>query len=776
MQVASPAPKARRFGAFELDLRAGELRKNGFRIRLQEQPFQVLQVLLEHPGEVVTREELQTRIWPSDTFVDFEHGLNNAIKRLRETLGDSAERPRFIETRPRRGYRFIAPIDGKYGEASSVSDVSTHHVSARRRFEIIALGLLAGTALTAVLAWTAFSRFRRPRLLRETDTIVVADFDNRTGDPVFDDTLKRALSAQIEQSPFFNVLSEDRVQETLRLMGRPLDAYVSEGLAREICQRTGSGAVLNGSIATLGSEFAIALAATDCRTGDSLAQEQAQADRKEDVLKALDGLSGKLRRRMGESLSSIQRFNTPIEQATTPSLEALKAYSLGWQTQPEKGNSEAIPLFEHAVELDPNFAMAYAGLGGCYVNLQEPTIASPYFAKAFELRNHVSEREKFFISAHYYEFVTGELPKAIQTYQLWKQTYPRDVLAFGNLANDYISVGDYEKSVAESLDALGLKSYFGPGAVYANLIQAYAALDRFEQARATFQKATADKISYPLLHGYLYYVAFSQSDTAEMEQQAAWAVGRSGVEDFQLSAESDTEAFFGHLEKARKLSELAVESARRNNLLEAGALWQVNSALREAEFGNIGRARQLATVALAIAPGRDVQVLAALARARAGETARAHAAADKLSRQFPENTAMKFYWLPAIRAAIEIGQGKHFAALEHLQIAAPYDLASPPPFQLGSLFPVYLRGQAFLISGQGVAAANEFQKILDHRGIVLNFPFGALAHLGLARAYASQGDIHKSRAAYEDFLALWKNADRDIPILRAARSEYARLK
>lgn len=777
MQESIQSRRAVKFGVFQADLAARELRKDGRKIRLQDQPFQILALLLENPGQMVTREEIRQKLWSSGTFVDFDNGLNTAISKIREALGDSAENPHFVETLPRRGYRFMAPVASVDATAQDTNKLPEIMMAKRRAkvrpaiiFEIAALLLVVGA-----IGWTSFVRFRHPRSLGESGTIVIADFDNRTGDPVFDGTLRQALTAQLEQSPYINVLSEERIRDTLQLMGRDSNETVNEQTAREVCQRTGSSAVVSGSIAGLGSQYVIALVATDCHVGDSLSREQTQASRKEDVLKVLDGMSANLRRKMGESLSSIRSFDTPIEAATTPSLEALKAYSLGWETQPRIGSHEAIPFFQHAIELDPNFAMAYAGLGGCYEMLQEPTHASQYFAKAYTLRSKVTEREKFILAARYHEYVTGDLLEAIQTYRLWKKTYPRDILPPANMANDYISIGEYDKSVAESIDAFRLKPDYEVGALYMNLIQADAALGRLDDATTAYQKAMNEKLLYPLLHTTYYYIAFIKSDSASMEREAALAVGKPGAEDFQLSASADTEAFFGHLQEARRLSSAAIDSALRNQLREAAALWQVNAALREAEFGNTARARQLASAAMVMGPGRDVHVLAALALARAGDAGRALQISEELARDFPENTVLKFYWLPVIHAAIEMAHARPAEAIRRLETAAAYELASPPPFQLGTLYPVYLRGEAYLASGQATAAAAEFQKILSHRSIVMNFPLGALAELGLARAYALQPDISRARTAYAGVFALWKDADVDIPRLKQAKVESAKL-
>jgi eukaryotic-like serine/threonine-protein kinase len=640
-----------------------------------------------------------------------------------------------------------------------------------RHWKIILI--TAPVVVAALIAGSLFWRSRQAQRLTEKDAIVLADFDNRTGEPVFDDTLKQAIAVDLEQSPFLNILSDRKVVDTLRLMGRQPGERVTRDVARELCQRTGSRAVLDGSIASLGSQYVIGLKAVNCQTGDSLAQEQVEAGRKEDVLGALGEAATGLRGKLGESLRSIQKFDTPIAQVTTPSLEALKAYSLGIKIHDEKAPSAAIPFFKRAINLDPNFAMAYASLGLSYNNLGQASVAIENLKKAFERRDRVSEREKLRISATYYLIGLGDLEQANQTYELWAQTYPRDFVPHANMGVGYFFLGQHEKAVAEAREALRLDQ--NRAIPYSNLAQYYLALNRPGEAKAILEQALARNLDFSIFHFCLYEVGFLQGDVAAMEQQVAWAAGKRGVEDLMVSAQSDTEAFSGRLKNARELSRRAVESAQHSDLKETAALWQANAALREAEFGNLGQARRGAAAALILAPGRDVRVFAALALARAGDVVRAQALVDELAKAYPSNTVLNLYWLPTIRAAIEIKRANATKALELLEPVAPYSLGVPRPLLLGTLYPVYMRGQTFLLLRQGNQAAAEFQKVLDHRGIVLNFLFGALAHLGLARARLLAGDTAGARVVYQDFFALWKGADPDIPILKEARVEYAKL-
>jgi eukaryotic-like serine/threonine-protein kinase len=607
--------------------------------------------------------------------------------------------------------------------------------------------------------------------LSEKDTVVLADFDNKTGDPVFDDALKQALAVQLGQSPFINILSDRKVGETLRLMGSQPSEHITPDVAKELCVRTGSKAIVLGSISNLGGQYVVGVDAVGCSNGDTLAKEQEQAASKQDVLNALGKAVASLRAKLGESLASIQKFDVPVE-ATTGSLEALKAFSMGISTYRTKGVAEAIPFFRRALELDPNFAMAYASLGLAYANLGQASLAAENITKAYDLRDRVSEREKYRISSTYYQNVTGELEQASQVYELWAKSYPQDAIPVANLGVIYGILGQYDKAGAAMKEAQGLElSAVG----YFDLAQNYLYLNRVDDARKLIEEAQEKKFDADFLHLVIYQVAFVKGDAAEMERQVAWAAGKPGTEDLMLSFQSDTEAYYGRLAKARDFTRRAVDAAVRNNSKETAAMWQVNAALREAEFGNAAAAKQDVAAALALAPGRDVKMLSALALARSGESARAKTIVEELEKSYPSQTVLKVYWLPTIKAAMELNANNSTQSLVFLEAPAPYELGNMPQFQPGTLYPVYVRGQAYLAAHDGVAAAAEFQKLVDHRNIVVNFPLGALAHLGLARAYALQGDRAKAKAAYQDFLTLWKYADADIPVLKEAKAEYAKL-
>jgi tetratricopeptide (TPR) repeat protein len=606
--------------------------------------------------------------------------------------------------------------------------------------------------------------------LSEKDIVVLADFDNATGDAVFDGALKQALGVELGQSPFLNVLSDRKVSETLGMMGRPANQRVTIDVGRELCLRTGSKALLGGTISGLGSHYLLELSAVACSTGDTLAKEQAEATSKEDVLKALGRASTSLRTKLGESLPSVQKFDVPIE-ATTPSLEALKSYSMAITTLREKGDAPAIPFLKRAVELDPNFPLAYAQLGLLYGNLRQPSLALEYASKAYQLRDRVTERERLRIASDYFA-ATGELDKEAETYELWIASYPRDFTPHLDLGTNYAFMGQYDKALGKYQEALNLN----PEALvsYQDLSAIYISLNRRDEAKATIDQAFAHKLDGGSLRQNVYGLAFLRGDASVMEQQVAWAAGKPGDEDPLLSIQSDTEAYYGRMSKARDFSRRAVDSAVRADSKEGAALWQVNAALREAELGNIAAAKQGVSAALAMSPGRDVKVISALALARVGDTVRAKALVKELEKGYPSNTLLKLYWLPTINGAVEVSGGNSSQALLDLEPAVPYELGQAG-IAINDLYPAYIRGQAYLLTHNGAGAASEFQKLLDHPGMMSNFVTGALAHLQVGRAYAMAGDSAKAKAAYQDFLTLWKDADPDIPILNEAKAEYAKL-
>src|SRR6266581_7159227 len=755
-----------RFGVFEVDVRAGEVRKQGIRIKLQEQPFHLLTVLLQRPGEVVTREELRNQNWPADTFVDFDNSLNTAINKLREALGDSADNPRFIETLPRRGYRFIAPVTGVDGTArGSASGVSA---AARTRSRKIAV-TVAVVVLAAGLAGGLLWRSRQARHLTEKDTIVLGDFANSTGDAVFDGTLREGLSVQLQQSPFLSLVSGEGIQQTLQMMGQPGNVRLTPQITREVCQRTNSTAALDGSIALIGARYDLIVKAVNCVNGDLLASTEAQANDKSHVLDALNTTASEMRRKLGESLSTVQKYNTPLEQATTPSLEALQAFSLGVKAQ-FAGDVAPVAFFQSAIQLDPNFAAAYDAMGS-ENEVIGTALAVENIRKAFELRTRVSEREKLIIEGDYYHFVTGDRMKAQQSYILGEQIYPREVTFRESLGVLYNALGQYETGLREDQEAVRL----APSSItYRFLIYTSLSLNRDEDA-AALARETHGKGLDSSLGTTLYSLAFYRNDTAEMSRQvAAWA-GKPGQEDLLLALEADTAAYFGHLGRARELSRQASSSAKRARENETSVTYEAVAALREGLFGNAIQAGKRTALVKERSGGPDKYYAVALALAYAGE--RLQGLADNFNESFPENTVVQFNYLPTLRAKLALSHANPQQALDILEVAAPYELGLPTLwfYNWPNLYPVYVRGEAYLAAHRGSEAAAEFQKILDHRGIVLNEPIGVLAHLQLGRAYSLQGDTAKARAAYQDFLTLWKDADPDIPILNEAKAEYAKL-
>ena len=624
---------------------------------------------------------------------------------------------------------------------------------------ILVLGLAVG-------GWLFQSR--KAHALTDKDTIVLADFTNTTGDPVFDGTLRQGLKVQLEQSPFLSLVPDQGVQQAMSLMGKPAEMKLTPEIWQEICQRTGSTVVIDGSIAQIGTQYSLILKAVNCLTGESLTSTEAQASDKSHVLEALGKASSEIRTKLGESLSSVQKFDRPLDLATTPSLEALQAYTLGLKTLIGNGdNAGAALFFLRAIRMDPNFAIAYATLAATYGNLGETSLARENAQRAYELRERVSEREKFYIDVNYFVSVTGDLEKALQPCEVLAQFYPRDSGPHNIMGSIYGQFGQYEKALDQFREAHRLEE--SSGLIYGSLVSAYINLNRLEEARATAKEALAKNIDSPGLHFQLYRLAFLQNNAAGMKAQVDWAAGKHPEEESMLAAQADTAAYSGRLRKARELWRRAETSTERTGTKEIVANYETGAAAQELLAGNVATARQGADAALALSTGRGVECGAAAELASAGDAARAQALAGDLAKRFPEDTGVQSNCLPMIHALIAFSGNDPSKAIELLQAAAPYELG------MGGLNPAYLRGRAYLAMHQGSEAVAEFQKILDHRARMGNAPIGALAHLQIARAYAIQGDSAKAKAAYQDFLTLWKDADPDIPILIAAKAEYAKL-
>jgi len=707
-----------------------------------------------------------------------EDVINKALEKDRKLRYQNAAEMRADLQRLKR--------DSESGHSSAASSDTvaipeTRATQGRTLWKVVFTVLLAALLVSGGFYYRSHQQSKR---LTDKDTIVLADFANSTGDAIFDDTLKTALTASLRQSPFLNLLSDDRVGATVKLMTRPANTLLTPEVTREVCQRAHSKAYISGSIATLGSEYVIGLKAVNCQSGDTLALEQVTAASKEKVLDALGEAASKLRRELGESLATVQKFDVPLSEATTSSLEALKAYTLGENAHRERGTAAALPYHQRAVELDPNFAMGYEGVGIDYYVLGETGRASEYFTKAFRLRAHAREREKLRLTADYYSNVTGEVDKAAQSYQEEIQTYPREWRAHLDLGNQYTSQGQYEKAREAFSQSLSLVP--DNVGVYSNLASTLLALQRFDEARQVMQQAQAKKLDNLIVRNALYGLAFLRTDSQAMAQQQRWFAGKP-EENFGFSLASDTEAYAGHLHKATEQTKRSIDSAIRADSKETGAIWQEIAAQREAAFGNATDAKQEAAQGLKLYPAsQGVEVEAALAFAMAGDTTRAESLAQDLNKRFPLDTQMQSLWLPAIKAQLALNQKNPADALTDLQAASPIELGTISfVANLSCMYHTYIRGEAYLAAGQGTQAAAEFQKILDHSGIVWNCWTGALAHLGMARANTvqartSQGaDADAARvralAAYKDFLTLWKDADSDIPILKQAKAEYAKL-
>ena len=801
------------FEGYELDLHAYRLRRADRTLKLERIPMEVLFLLVERRGQLVTREDIIAKLWGNDVFIDTDNAINTAIRKIRMVLRDDPEKPRFIQTISGRGYRFVAnvsavedplvieargaverPVDGDSSalrtDAALPVDSGPLETTAERtqstvapEHGIVPRGMHRNSVIVvatiAVLAMTSASYllFHRRHTLTDRDTVVLADFTNTTGDPVFDETLRQGMAVQLEQSPFLNLMSQGRVQHTLSLMGKPADARLTPEIAREVCERTASAAELEGSIAPLGSQYVLGLQARECRSGDVLAEEQIQASRKEDVLNALSQLASRFRKRVGESLITVEKHNTPLAEATTPSLEALKAYSMGVKVVASRGEAAALPFFKQASEIDPNFALAYVRLGLMYGTLGESELGAESTARAYELRDRASDEERFFIDASYDSRVTGNFEKAQQTCEAWAQAYPRASLAHLYLAGFiYPASGKYVKAVEESRKAIEIDPDFAVG--YTLLAGNSVELDRFKDGEDALRRAADRNLDTPEDMVQSFDLAFLNGDKAEMARELGLAAGKSGADYWMSDHQAFVFAYSGHLQEAKRMSQHSADLANQLSLGERAALSNAGIAIVEALFGDSSAAKRDALLAMPFTKDREVEYGVALALSLARDPVQAQKLTDDLEQHYPQDTAVRFSYLPTLHAVLAMNRGDPAKAIESLQIAAPFELGTQRSTfhgNFGALYPIYMRGNAYLAIHQGNQAIAEFQKVLDHRGIVVSDPIGALARLQLGRAYALNGDNAKAKAAYEDFLFLWHDADPDIPILKQAKAEYSRL-
>ena len=768
------------FGKFRCDPQERLLLCDGTPVSLSPKAFEILVALIRSKGRLLMKDDLMQQVWP-DSFVE-DANLTVNISALRKALGETPEGPQHIETVPKRGYRFVTPviehnIDVKVKgplqaqaieqQAAPPDIASIPNRHARYRLWWTAGALLVVAILVSLLVSS------RHAVLAEKDTVVLADFVNNTGDPIFSDALRQGLSSQLEQSPFLNLLSEERMAQTLSLLAQPKGSRLTNELARKVCQRTASAAVLEGTIAQVGSQYLLTLKAINCSSGDSLGSAEAEAADKDHVLQALGKIASDMRSRLGESLASVQQYDAPPQDVTTPSLEALKAYSLGYQAMFVNSDfAGAIPLFQQAINLDPKFAMGYARIGTCYFNLDESVLAAESLRKAYAFRDRVSERERLYITSHYETFVTGDLNAAREVFELSGQIYPRDT-SFANLGIIYSDLGEYDKALPAFKEDVRLNP--GTGIKYGNLLSGYLNLNRLDEARQTAGDAIAHNVDSAEIHINLYWINFLRNDAAGMEKEAADVLSKPGFGDQMLNYEADTAAYRGRLAQARELARRAIDAANTAGEKEAAAFYEADAAVREALVLNADLAKQRAKTALSLSSGRDVSALAAIALALAGDSERATHLANDLANHFPADTIARFSYLPTIRAAAWLHAGDAAKALDALTVASPYELGGNHTLNF-VLYPVFLRGEVYLAAKQSDAAQAEFQKILDHAGVARNEPIAALAHLQLGRTYALSGDTGKASSAYSDFFNLWKNADPDIPILKQAKAEYARLR
>jgi serine/threonine protein kinase/tetratricopeptide (TPR) repeat protein len=666
--------------------------------------------------------------------------------------------------------------DLRYGSGSDLSrDLqrgkavgSPPHIVFRHGWKIA-----IATAL-AVLTAGGYSYFHHRARLTDKDTILVADFNNAAGDPIFNDTLRQGLEVQLQESPFLSLVSSDRIEKTLELMGKPKTTPLSGDAAREVCERTNSAALLDGSISNLGTQYVLGLRAIDCRTGAVIHRQQVQVARKEDVIGAITQVAAKFRAAAGESLASVERYATPLEEAATPSLEALKAYSIAGKVAKTQGHLKSLPLYQRAVEIDPQFASAYAWLGRSYAGIGEFTLGLESTEKSWRYRHRASDHEKFYIDFSYYRVVKGDIERSAQVCEAWIQSYPRDPRPHGFLSGSTsVKLGKFERAIEEGQKAIAMDPDVAP--VWANVAADYVLLDRLAEAKAVLQKAADRKFAMPELLVTRYQIAFLENDRQQLARLTEAGYLRSPT---FCEQEAHVEGYAGRFHRARALSARGVDLARQGGRLERAAQDQAGAAIRESLFGNAAEARREAAAALGLSNGGVVEFGAAFALALSGEPDRAETLAADIEKRFPEDTTFRFTYVPVLRALVALGRREPVKATAALEPAATYELASLADHEgfNGSLYAAYVRGLAYLEQRKGLEAAAEFEKVVHHRGIVVYDPIGAVSRWRLGQARALAGDVQRSKTAYDEFLTLWKDADPDVPILNKVRSERAALR
>ena len=785
-----------RFGAFELDVRSGELRaiepSDGEPAILQEQPFRILRLLIERNGEVATREDIRRVLWPDERNVDFNHSINVAIATLRRVLDDPATETKYIETVARRGYRLI-PTPAWLSAASDPAikkngpglDQEPLHAQTRTPNQAAIPSADAGERKTSIRSWAWpiavmavlaavtggiwYWKLRPAMRLAPNDTVVLADISNQTSDPVFEDALNTALRIEFEQTPYFNLLGSDKVRGTMKLLGYPDDQKVTPENAREVCLRSNSVAVIASSIADAGNRFRIELSGIECHTGKTFASSAKIAANRNEIVQALGQLGEQLRRKMGESPSSVARFSKPLDVATSSSLEALQLLTTGYRLHLER-DKQAASHYQRAIDLDPKLALAYIGLGAWHSNFAENTEAAAAETKAFELRDRLTGPARFLAETLYYSLVTGDLERAYPVYMKWVQTFPLDVRGHINFSFCALNLGRLDRAVTEAREAVRLLPI---PATYGNLIQITLDDDQIEAAKAALHEAEQQGIVAPF-RIWRHYVAFLQGSQAGMREQAAWAESTaSGDAAMVLYAEANAEAYYGRFRSAEGWFRKAKEKSAKNDYGAIPLGLQEEFALQEAEVGNRAGAQKLLPGLTTESKDRKTRLDLAMLLARVGETEKANELAGALSREYPLDTLAQNYSLPIVRAAVRLQENDPAAAIESLRPTVNYELSMPDT--VNSVYPAYLRGLAYLQMGNGALAVPEFQKVLDHPGVVGRFVTGALAQLQLARAQAMFGDKTSAKKSYEEFLDLWKGADLNLPIYRRAKIEYSKL-